>query len=184
MIVHSLGYGLVMEDRNRDLSLYGGKDPRHMPIYTLDEAARILWLAPSTLKSWTMGQEWHDPSGKPRQFVPLIIPPESDEPMLSFTNLIEAHVLALEYLSAGSKSRVFNCGYGHGYSVKEVVEKVKQVTGVDFKVNETARRAGDPPSLIADSLRIRNELGWKPAHDDLEFIIQTAWDWEQKLNST
>jgi uncharacterized protein (DUF433 family) len=93
MIVHSLGYGLVMEDRNRDLSLYGGKDPRHMPIYTLDEAARILWLAPSTLKSWTMGQEWHDPSGKPRQFVPLIIPPESDEPMISFTNLIEAHVL-------------------------------------------------------------------------------------------
>lgn len=82
-----------MENRNRDLSLYGGQDPRHAPIYTLDEAARILWLAPSTLKSWTMGQEWHDPSGKPRQFVPLIIPPESDESMLSFTNLIEAHVL-------------------------------------------------------------------------------------------
>ncbi len=64
-----------------------------MPIYTLDEAAHILWLAPSTLKAWTMGQTWHESSGKARQFVALIIPPESDEPMLSFTNLIEAHVL-------------------------------------------------------------------------------------------
>jgi len=83
----------MAEGRDRDLSLYGGKDPRHMPIYTLEDAARILWLAPSTLKAWTMGQRWHESSGKPRHFVPLIIPPESDEPMLSFTNLIEAHVL-------------------------------------------------------------------------------------------
>ena len=99
-------------------------------------------------------------------------------------DLIKAHMLALGYLSAGNKSRVFNCGYGHGYSVREVVEKVKQVTGVDFKVNETARRAGDPPSLIADSSRIRNELGWRPDHDDLEYIIRTAWQWEKKLHNT
>ena len=97
-------------------------------------------------------------------------------------DLVEAHVLALEYLSEGNKSRVFNCGYGHGYSVREVVDKVKQVTGVDFRVNETARRAGDPPSLIADSSRIRNELGWMPAYDDLEYIIRTAWQWEKKLH--
>lgn len=97
-------------------------------------------------------------------------------------DLVDAHILALAYLSAGNKSRVFNCGYGHGYSVKEVVEKVKQVTGIDFRVNETARRAGDPPSLIADCTRIRNELGWKPAHDDLEYIIRTAWEWERKLH--
>lgn len=97
-------------------------------------------------------------------------------------DLVEAHILALAYLSAGNKSRVFNCGYGHGYSVREVVEKVKQVTGIDFKVNETDRRAGDPPSLIADCTRIRNELGWKPAHDDLEYIIRTAWEWERKLH--
>jgi len=97
-------------------------------------------------------------------------------------DLVEAHVLALEYLSSGNESRVYNCGYGHGYSVREVVEKVKQVTGVNFKVNETARRAGDPPSLIADSSRIRKELGWKPAHDDLEYIIRTAWQWEKKLH--
>ena len=97
-------------------------------------------------------------------------------------DLVDAHILALDYISAGNKSRVFNCGYGHGYSVKEVVEKVKQVTGVDFKVNETVRRAGDPPSLVADCSRIRNELGWKPAHDDLGYIISTAWEWEKKLH--
>jgi uncharacterized protein (DUF433 family) len=83
----------VAEERYRDLSLYGGEDPRHMPIYTLDEAAHIVFLAPSTLRTWTMGQAWHDPSGRERQFVPLIIPPVSNEQLLSFTNLIEAHVL-------------------------------------------------------------------------------------------
>ena len=99
-------------------------------------------------------------------------------------DLVDSHLLALDYLSAGNRSRVFNCGYGHGYSVREVVEKVKQVTGIDFMVNETARRAGDPPALIADSSRIRNELGWRPAHDDLEYIIKTAWEWEKKLHGT
>jgi UDP-glucose 4-epimerase len=98
-------------------------------------------------------------------------------------DLVNAHLLALEYLSAGNQSRVFNCGYGHGFSVREVIRKVKEVTGIDFRVNETARRAGDPPSLIADSARIRDELGWRPACDDLEYIIKTAWEWEKKLNS-
>jgi hypothetical protein len=85
--------GLIVAESQRNLSLYGGKDPRHMPIYTVDDAARILWLAPSTLKSWTMGQQWTDPYGKERQFIPLIIPPNSDDQLLSFINLIEAHVL-------------------------------------------------------------------------------------------
>jgi UDP-glucose 4-epimerase len=98
-------------------------------------------------------------------------------------DLVEAHLLALGYLSAGNQSRVFNCGYGHGFSVREVVKKVKEVTGIDFRVNETARRAGDPPSLIADSSRIRNELSWRPAFDDLGYIIRTAWEWEKKLHS-
>ena len=98
-------------------------------------------------------------------------------------DLVEAHLLALDYLSAGNRCRVFNCGYGHGYSVREVVDKVKQVTDVDFRVNESARRPGDPPALIADSSRIRNELGWNPAYDDLEYIIKTAWEWEKKLHS-
>lgn len=95
-------------------------------------------------------------------------------------DLIEAHIRALDYLADGGSSRVFNCGYGHGYSVKEVVSKVKKVTGVDFTVVETDRRAGDPPVLIADSSRLRSELGWQPKHDDLAFIIKTAWKWEKK----
>lgn len=83
-----------MQARTRDLSLYGGRDPRDLPIYTLDEAAFILGLAPSTLKTWTFGSRWHDPTGRVRQYEPLIIPPERiDRLMLSFTNLIEAHIL-------------------------------------------------------------------------------------------
>lgn len=82
-----------MEARHKDLSLYGGKDPRELPIYSIEEAAHILWLPTSTLKAWTVGQRWHEPSGKERRYVPLIIPPASQEAMLSFTNLIEAHVL-------------------------------------------------------------------------------------------
>ena len=97
-------------------------------------------------------------------------------------DLIDAHVLALDYLNRGGGSRVFNCGYGHGYSVKEVVEKVKKVTNIDFPVREVDRRDGDPPALVADSSRIKKELGWKPACDDLEYIIKTAWDWEKKLH--
>ena len=74
-----------------------------------------------------------------------------------------------------SESRIFNCGYGRGYSVREVVDKVREVTGVDFAVRETARREGDPPSLVADPTLIKKELGWKPSSDDLEFIIKTAY---------
>ncbi len=96
-------------------------------------------------------------------------------------DLAYAHVLSLEYLISGGKSRVYNCGYGHGYSVREVVDMVKEVTGVDFPVVEAHRREGDPPVLVADSTRIRSELGWSPKHDDLFYIIRTAWEWEKKL---
>lgn len=99
-------------------------------------------------------------------------------------DLIDAHSLALEHLASGGGSKVYNCGYGSGYSVKEVVREVKKVAGVDFKVVETGRREGDPPSLVADSSLIKRELGWTPAHNDLEFIIKTAWEWEKKLVSS
>jgi len=99
-------------------------------------------------------------------------------------DLIHAHMLALEHLSRGGSSRVFNCGYGHGYSVREVVRMVKLITGIDFPVREVDRRAGDPPALVADSSRIQKELEWKPRHDDLEYIIRTAWEWEKKLHGT
>jgi UDP-glucose 4-epimerase len=96
-------------------------------------------------------------------------------------DLAAAHLVALRHLLDGGASEVFNCGYGHGYSVREVIEVAKRVTGVDFPVEEAPRREGDPPALVADSGRIRRSLGWQPAHDDLEFIIRTAWEWEKEL---
>ena len=93
-------------------------------------------------------------------------------------DLAHAHILALEYLLQGAPSDVFNVGYGRGYSVKEVVDTVKRVTGKDFKVIEAPRRPGDPPALVADSTKIRSKLNWKPQFDDLEFIVRTAWQWE------
>ncbi|RLJ70443.1 UDP-galactose 4-epimerase [Hydrogenivirga caldilitoris] len=96
------------------------------------------------------------------------------------TDLAEAHIVALEYLLEGGESDIFNCGYGHGYSVREVVEAVKRVTGVDFTVVEAPRREGDPPVLVADNRKIRKVHGWEPKYDDLDFIIKTAWEWEIK----
>ena len=97
-------------------------------------------------------------------------------------DLASAHVLALDRLVKTGKSDIFNCGYGHGFSVKEVVKTVKIVTGIDFRVVETGRRAGDPPAIVADSGKLRKVTGWTPKHDDLEFIVKTAWDWERNLN--
>jgi UDP-glucose 4-epimerase len=96
-------------------------------------------------------------------------------------DLAQAHVLALEHIMTDGKTAVLNCGYGKGFSVREVVETAKQVTGIDFPVKETGRRAGDPPALIADSTRLRNLTGWQPQYNNLPFIIETAWSWEKKL---
>ena len=96
-------------------------------------------------------------------------------------DLADVHVLALDYLSAGGLGSVFNCGYGHGYSVRDIVNTVRKVTGVDFKVEEAVRRPGDPPQLVADSSRLMEEFSWQPAHDDVDYIVRTAWDWEKRL---
>jgi len=98
-------------------------------------------------------------------------------------DLGKAHLQALDYLRGSRENGQMNCGYGHGFSVKEVVEAVKRVTGVDFKVEEAKRRPGDPPALIADSTLLRSKTGWAPQHDDLDFIVKTAWDWELKLST-
>jgi UDP-glucose 4-epimerase len=95
-------------------------------------------------------------------------------------DLASAHLRALDYLLATQRSTAMNVGYGHGSSVREVVDVTRKVTGVDFRVEETARRAGDSPALIADSTRLRTATGWTPQHDDLEFIVKTAWEWERK----
>lgn len=97
------------------------------------------------------------------------------------SDLVDAHVLALEYLRSGGTSRIYNCGYGRGSSVREVIDSVKEVTGSDFRVVETGRRQGDPPALVADSAAIKRELGWRPSRNDLKYIIKTAWEWEKKI---
>ena len=96
-------------------------------------------------------------------------------------DLAQAHLDALRYLTAGRPSNIFNCGYGHGFSVKDVVAMAKEVTGIDFPVVETARREGDPAELIAGCEKIRQELDWQPRFEELEIILRSAWDWELKL---
>ena len=93
-------------------------------------------------------------------------------------DLAAAHVDALNYLSSGGASCTLNCGYGRGFSVREVLNMVHRVSGKLFPVTETSRRAGDPAQLVADNTRIREVLGWRPQCDDLELICRTALDWE------
>ena len=97
------------------------------------------------------------------------------------TDLVNAHALMLAYLRDGGGPIVANCGYGRGFSVRDVVQAVKTVSGVDFPVVEEVRRPGDPASVVANSDKIRRLLGWKPAHDDLGEIVRTALDWERYL---
>ncbi|MGH8118552.1 MAG: UDP-glucose 4-epimerase GalE [Rhodanobacteraceae bacterium] len=96
-------------------------------------------------------------------------------------DLARAHLDALRYLRGGGASTTLNCGYGHGYSVREVLAAVGRAHGAPVPSVDEPRRAGDPPSLIAVSDRIRGTLGWQPRHDDLDFIAQTALAWERKL---
>lgn len=95
------------------------------------------------------------------------------------TDLANAHALALEHLVNGGQSRIYNLGSEKGFSVREVIERTKAITGVDFQVREMARRAGDPAVLVASSAKIRQELNWKPVCSDLDSIIATAWKWHK-----
>jgi UDP-glucose 4-epimerase len=100
---------------------------------------------------------------------------------LHIEDLAAAHLNALQYLRGGGKSTTLNVGYGHGYSVREVLRMVESVGGKTLVVREEARRAGDPAYLVARAERIRTELGWRPRHDDLNAIVASALSWEQKL---
>jgi UDP-glucose 4-epimerase len=99
------------------------------------------------------------------------------------TDLIRAHVAALDYLRAGGSSDVFNCGYSRGFSVLEVIDAVKRVSGVDFEVRLSPRRPGDPAAIVAGSEKIRERLGWRPELDDLDQIVRHALAWEDQLAS-
>jgi UDP-glucose 4-epimerase len=96
-------------------------------------------------------------------------------------DLADAHLLAVDYLRRGGASETLNCGYGHGYSVREVLDSVQRVSGAPLKIIEMPRRAGDPPSLVARSERIRQVLGWTPRLDDLDRIVASSLNWERKL---
>ncbi len=97
------------------------------------------------------------------------------------TDLCRAHLLALDWLRNGGGSRAFNLGNGCGFSVQEVIDCARSVTGRDIKVIDGPRREGDPARLVADSSLARRDLGWKPQYSDLETIVRHAWAWEQKL---
>jgi len=97
------------------------------------------------------------------------------------TDLIEAHALLLTHLRRGGDSTTLNCAYGRGYSVREVVDMVRDVSGVKFRADEGPRRAGDPASITATGEKVRKLLGWTPKHDDLREIVETAYAWERHL---
>ena len=99
------------------------------------------------------------------------------------SDLADAHILGLEYLLKGGTSEVFNLGNGNGFSVREVIETAKQVTGKEFIVQESDRRAGDAPILIGSSDKARKILGWNPQYPDLNTIISHAWKWHQKRHT-
>jgi UDP-glucose 4-epimerase len=99
------------------------------------------------------------------------------------TDLANAHMAALTHLRRGGDSATFNCGYGPGYSVLEVVDAVKRVSKRDFKVELAPRRPGDPAMIVADSARIRAQLGWTPRFDNLDLIVEHALAWERRLEN-
>jgi UDP-glucose 4-epimerase len=96
-------------------------------------------------------------------------------------DLATAHLNALDYLRAGGKSLVANVGYGHGYSVREVLSSVEKIAGIKLDVREEPRRAGDPPSLIAKCDNVRQVLKWQPRLDDIDTIVRTSLEWEKRL---
>lgn len=97
-------------------------------------------------------------------------------------DLARAHVAALAHLRKGGQSNIFNCGYSKGFSVHEVIAAVKRVSGRDFTVKLSPRRAGDPAAIVAASAKIRSELGWVPEHDDLDRIVAQALAWEKRVD--
>jgi UDP-glucose 4-epimerase len=96
------------------------------------------------------------------------------------SDLSSAHLLALDHLRAGKQSEFINLGNGNGYSVRQVIDTAKKVTGRDIPIEDAPRRAGDPPQLVGDSRKAREVLGWKPQFPELEKIIESAWNWHQE----
>ncbi len=151
-----------------------GADPQGRTGQSTPEATHLIKVACQTAlgqreKMYVFGTDYDTPDGTCiRDYIHV-------------TDLIAAHVDALDYLRHGGESAIFNCGYGRGFSVLEVIDAVKKVAGHDFPVEMTGRRAGDPPALVAGADRVREVLGWKPEHDDLNEIVASAYAWERHL---
>jgi UDP-glucose 4-epimerase len=99
-------------------------------------------------------------------------------------DLADAHVKALDYLRNGGDSTTLNCGYGHGYSVRELLKAVEAADGKPLNIIESERRAGDPPTLVAGADRVREVLGWQPKYDSLSAIAESSLAWERKLQAS
>lgn len=143
--------------------------------------------------------EWHDPE---THLIPIVLEAALGErdhveifgtdyktedgtcirDYIHVNDLAEAHILALESLRDGRPNTAYNLGIGRGYSVREVIEACRKVTGRKIEVVEGPRRPGDPPALVADPTRAREELGWEPRFTELEEIVETAWAWKRQLS--
>jgi UDP-glucose 4-epimerase len=151
-----------------------GADPRGRSGQTSKAATHLIKVAAETAlglrpKIEVFGTDYATPDGTcVRDYIHV-------------SDLVRAHLDALRYLRIGGQSQTLNCGYGHGFSVFEVVEMVKRVSGVDFKVDIAPRRAGDPASIVANSQLARETLGWEPRFDDLSKIVAHALAWERAL---
>ena len=151
-----------------------GADPKGRTGQSTPEATHLIKVACQTAlglreKMYIFGTDYDTPDGTCiRDYIHV-------------TDLIAAHLDALDYLRKGGASAIFNCGYGRGYSVREVIDTVRKVAGHDFPVEEAPRRPGDPPALVAGAKRVREVLGWQPRHDDLEEIVASAYAWEKHL---
>src|SRR5580700_10516849 len=151
-----------------------GADPQHRTGQSTKAATHLIKVAVETAlglrpKLDVFGNDYPTPDGTCiRDYIHV-------------SDLARAHADALRYLRSGAPSLTLNCGYGHGFSVLEVTEAVKRVSGADFKVEMAPRRDGDPARIVAASDRVRAMLGWQPRFDDLSIIVGHALTWERKL---
>ncbi|MBE8163323.1 MAG: UDP-glucose 4-epimerase GalE, partial [Bdellovibrionaceae bacterium] len=99
---------------------------------------------------------------------------------IHISDLADIHIKALNFLNQ-NKSEIFNCGYGHGYSVLEIVNTMKKVSGINFSVKIAERREGDIVTMVSDTKKLKNNINWLPQHDNIEFICKTTLNWENLL---
>jgi UDP-glucose 4-epimerase len=153
-----------------------GADPKMRTGQSTPQATHLIKVAAETIlgkrdKMSVFGTDYPTPDGTcVRDYIHV-------------TDLARAHSASLAHLRRGGANATFNCGYGHGYSVLEVLEATRRVSGSNFPVEYVGRRAGDPASLVADVSRIQGTLDWRPLYDNLDTIVQHALAWERRLGT-